>query len=105
MAHVFRRLHATLDRIDATIDRNSDAFERNSEAFDRYVRAFEDLQAVIRESRVREERALQAFEQRLDANATLLARQMEANTRRTEAMTEALWRMLDRWGEGPTPAS
>jgi hypothetical protein len=77
---LFRRLHATLDRVDATIDRNTQAFE--------------DLQVVIRESRIREERALQRFE------AT-----MERISADVNAHTEAIWRLVDRWGEGPSPAS
>jgi hypothetical protein len=77
---LFRRLHATLDRVDATIDRNTQAFE--------------DLQVVIRESGIREERALQRFE------AT-----MERISADVNAHTEAIWRLLDRWGEGPSPAS
>ena len=88
---VFRRLHATLDRIDSTIDRNT--------------RAFEDLQVVIRESRVREERALTHFEEALDAWTSRVSAQLEANTAQVRAQTEAIWKLLDRWGEGPSPAS
>ena len=88
---VFRRLNETLDRIDSTIDRNT--------------RAFEDLQLVIRESRIREERALTHFEEALDAWTSRVSAQLEANTAQVRAQTAAIWRMLDRWGEGPTPAS
>ena len=119
---LFRRLHETLARVDATIDRNTrgfernadafernaDAFERNAEAFERnaeasdrntraferHAEAFDDLQTVIRETRILEERALQRFEATMD--------RISADV---NAHTEAIWRLLDRWGEGPSPAS
>jgi hypothetical protein len=65
---------------------------------ERNAQAFEDLQVVIRDSATREERALTRFEQALDAWTQRVSEQLEANT-------AAVWRMLDRWGEGPTPAS
>jgi phage-related minor tail protein len=65
---------------------------------ERNAQAFEDLQVVIRDSATREERALTHFEQALDAWTQRVSEQLEANT-------AAVWRMLDRWGEGPTPAS
>ena len=80
MPLLFRRLHEKFDQIDATIERNT--------------RAFEDLQVVIRENRLLQERSLARFEQRMED----MGRQIRANT-------EATWRMLDRLGEGPTPAS
>jgi hypothetical protein len=76
-----------LRKLDATLERNNQALEHNA-------RAFEDLQLVIRESSLRVERALQAFERR-----------MEHQNARIQAGTDAIWRVLDRWGEGPTPAS
>jgi hypothetical protein len=84
---IFRRLHATLDRIDETFERNTHAFDRNTQAFD-------DLGVVIRESRFLQERSLQRFEAAID--------DMRAEIR---ANTDAILKMLDRWGEGPTPAS
>ena len=76
-----------LRRLDETIARNAQAFE--------------DLQVVIRDSARRQERSLQAFERRMER----MGKQIEAHTARTEAGTRAIRRMLDRWGEGPTPAS
>jgi hypothetical protein len=76
-----------LRHLDVTLERNA--------------RAFEDLQVVIRDSATRQERALRVVERRLDAGTA----QIRANTEATRAHTEAIWRMLDRWGEGPTPAS
>jgi hypothetical protein len=84
---ILRRLHATLDRVDATIDRNTQAFE--------------DLQVVIRESRIREERAFQGLE-RAFARHDAALEDMRADIR---ANTEAILRLLDRWGEGPAAAS
>ena len=83
-----------LRRIDATLERNAQAFE--------------DLQVVIRDSARREERSLQGFERALEAFERRMERrglQTEANTAQIRAQTEAIWRMFDRWGEGPTPAS
>ena len=80
MPPLFRRFHDQFDRIDTTIDRNTQAFA--------------ELQAVIRENRLLNQRALERFE----ATMERLDEQLRANT-------EATWRMLDRWGEGPTAAS
>jgi hypothetical protein len=76
-----------LRRLDATLERNAEAFA--------------DLQVVIRETATRQERSLQAFERRMER----LGKQIEANTARVQAGTDAIWRMLDRWGEGPSPTS
>src|SRR3954451_12157663 len=66
---LFRRLHEKFDQIDATVERNTQAFERNAQAsernaqaFERNERAFEDLQLVIRENRLLQERSLERFE-------------------------------------------
>jgi hypothetical protein len=76
-----------LRKLDATLERNAQAFE--------------DLRVEIREGRIRSERSLQSFERRMEQ----MGSQIEASTERTRAGTRAIWRMLDRWGEGPTPAS
>ena len=94
MALLFRRLHEALDRNTAAFDRNAAAFDRNAAASDRNAAAFEDLQVVIRESRIREERAFRAFEARLEEHGETI-----------RAQTEALWKLLERWGQGPTSAS
>ena len=105
---LFRRLHEKLDQIDDTIQRNTDAFDRHgaafdrlnagfdrlNEGFDRLDTAFDDLQVVIRENRLLQQRSLEhleAFVEQINADA--------------EARMGAVRRMLDRWGEGPTPAS
>ena len=115
VAVLFRRLNERLDKFDATLDRvnetiernnqafernnqaferNNQAFERNNQAFDRNTAAFEDLQVVIRESRVREERAFRSFEAKLEEFGAII-----------RAQTDAMWKLLERWGEGPTPGS
>jgi hypothetical protein len=105
LGRTIERNTATIDRNTATIERNMLAFERNQQAFERNQQAFEDLQVVIRENRILGERNAQGFAEDLreilnrhDAAFNELRDEIRANTR-------AVWRMVDRWGEGPTPAS
>ena len=75
---------------------------------ERNAQAFEDLQIVIRDSATRHEKALQQVDRALDRVDRALEHFEDAlreNTQWTRAGTEAIRRMLDRWGEGPTPAS
>jgi hypothetical protein len=61
---------------------------------DRIATALDEFRVALREMNLRQERVLTGFMAELaDSRA-----QLRANT-------EATWRMLDRWGEGPTPAS
>lgn len=100
MALLFRGLHATLDRLDDALDRNTAAFERNGEAFDRHAAAydrntaaFDDFREAFRQDRLRSERIFQA---QMDAIANMRDE--------IRSHTKAINRVLDRWGEGPTPA-
>jgi hypothetical protein len=91
---LFRRLHEKLDQIDATIDRNTRAFERSEQAFS-------DFQLAFRQDRLRAERVYQE-----QLAATMEVRASIAEMRdEIRANTQAILRMLDRWGEGPSPAS
>lgn len=119
MPLLFRRLHAKFDQIDATIERNTRAFERNEAAFERhehaferhgqaFEQAFEDLRIAMREDRVLAERRTQAFEQtlgRLVERLDDMGVEIRANTTQLKALTDATFKMLDRFGEGPMPAS
>src|SRR4051794_21218700 len=108
MALLFRRLHEALGRNERAFERSEQAFERSEQAFERSERAFErneqafaDLQVVIRESRIREERALQS----LEATVKHLIEHIDRINADADARMQAVRTMLDRWGEGPTAAS
>lgn len=61
---------------------------------DRLATAVDDLRVTLRDMNARQERVLR------EVVAAIV--DMRAEIR---ANTEATWKMLDRFGEGPTPAS
>ena len=94
MALLFRRIHASLDRIDGTIERNT--------------RAFDDLQVVIRADRIRGDRTLHAVERSYEGmmrSLDKLALAIDELRQESREHTSAIRSMMDRLGEGPTPAS
>ena len=80
MPLLFRRLH--------------DALDRNTAAFERHAEAFDDFRDAFRQDRLRSERM---FSELLSAVG-----EMREDIR---THTKAIESLLDRFGEGPTPAS
>ena len=80
-------------------------FDRFLERFDAHIARMDvhmaETRAAIREAAIRNERALQTFEARLH----LLEDEFRDSRAERRAHIDALQRLLDRWGEGPTPAS
>jgi hypothetical protein len=73
---------------------NREALERNSEAFERHEKAFHDLRAFMHELSVRNERVTD----RIVAELIDLRKE-------TQAQTQAILRMVDRFDTGgPEPA-
>lgn len=75
--------------------------DRISAAIERNTRALDEFRAALRQMNLRQERVLGE----VVAVLADMRAEIRAHTARLEAHTEAIWRMLDRWGEGPTPAS
>lgn len=71
------------------------------EVIERNTRAFDDLIVALREIRMSQDR----ITRELVAEISDQRAEIRAQTARLEAHTRAIWKMLDRWGEGPTPAS
>jgi hypothetical protein len=63
--------------------------------------ALDDLRIEIRQSSLRQERVMQQFERRLE----MLEAEFADSRDERRAHTQALWRLVDRLGEGPAPAA
>ena len=81
-----------MERFDSFLER----FDGHVVRMDAHM---EDTHEAIRESGIRFERAMQA----LDRRSAALEEESRAWRGRIEAQTEAIWKLLDRWGEGPPP--
>jgi predicted RNase H-like nuclease (RuvC/YqgF family) len=94
-----RRFDRFLDRFDAHIARFDAHIERMDAHIERMDVHMAETRTVIRESSIHQERALQAFEARLE----LLQQEFHESREERRAHTQAIWALLDRWGYGPPP--
>jgi hypothetical protein len=78
-------------------------FDRFIERFDAHIERIDvgiaETRTVIRESAIRQERALQTFEARLQ----VLEQEYRESREERVANTQAIWALLDRWGYRPPP--
>ena len=82
------------DKFDAAIERNTRAFER--------------LEAFLRDERLLHDRRMAAVErsyERMERRFELQIATLDDLLERSREHTRAIRSLLDRWGEGPTPAS
>lgn len=70
-----------------------------AERLERIDRSIEDSNLYIRESGLRFER----FMQRIDRRMERLEEESRESRAQLRANTDAIWKLLDRWGEGPPP--
>lgn len=70
-----------------------------AERLERIDRSIEDSNLYIRESGLRFERFMQRMEHRMER----LEEESRESRAQLRANTDAMWKLLDRWGDGPSP--
>jgi len=90
-----------LRKIDRTLERNTDAFERNREAFERNRDRDDEFRRYLNALLERHAGITQHLIEAIDSSSAQLQAEIADQRSQIQANTQALLRVLDRFGPSP----